>query len=156
MENELDRLYDTCLSNTVEENAETSIIDGRDTTLQYSQTYNVRLPKPEDKIMLNTSEIKTIKEICKEAEDERFSLSELYLGIATLLLGALISALISQVHYEYNLLSIFLYTICPTGGIGFGVAYFFSRKKDINDVKQFAKRIENCISIYDENCEVRN
>ena len=57
MEKDLDLLFETCVSSTVEENAETTIIDGKDSALQYSQTYNVRLPKPEEKIALNTSEI---------------------------------------------------------------------------------------------------
>ena len=150
MEKDLDLLFETCVSSTVEENAETTIIDGKDSALQYSQTYNVRLPKPEEKIALNTSEILKMKEICADAKNESFSFAEVFLGASSLLLGAFLSAIISRVHYEFTLLSIFLYTICPVGGVGFGVAYFYSRNKAVSDIKQFASRIESCINVYDE------
>ena len=151
MEKDLDKLFEICATSAIEEDAETTIIDGKDATLQYSQTCNVRLPKPEDQVALNASEISKMKSICEDAKNEKFPLAEVFLSAASLLFGALLSAIISQVHYEYTLLSIFLYTLCPVGGMGFGVAYIFARNKNINDIKQFAIRIENCISIYYEN-----
>ncbi len=148
MENELDKIVETCVASTIEENAEIKMIN--DSAVQFSQTYNVIIPEPEDKIILNASEIHRIKALCQDAKMDKFSLADFFLGIASLLLGAFLSAIISRVQYEFSFLSVFLYTICPAGGIGFGVAYFLNRKREFRDAKQLAKSVENCLGNYEQ------
>lgn len=110
--------------------------------LQYSQTYNVQLPKPSDKIVFDISSINKIKETCKDAKKVKQSYSEWLLGLSTLLLGGFFSALLSQVTYEFEALSIFFYTICPVCGVGAGVAYWFCQKSNSRDITYFAAKIE--------------
>ena len=56
-----------------------------------------------------------------------FSWAELWLSLSTLFLGAFISALISQIKYEYSFLSILFYSVCPLLGAVFLVLYFMVR-----------------------------
>ena len=148
MNNKSDGLLETDVSQTVEKNVEAKITDENDSTLQYNLTCNIRLPKPEEKIAVSVSEIKRIKGMCKEAMQEAFPVAEVCLGVATLLIGAFLSAIIAQIHYENSILSVFFYTVCPAAGIGCGVAYIFNRKKELYNLKQFANTIDNHMSKY--------
>lgn len=137
-------------SGSVFEDAENIMPNDSNTELQYSQTYNVRVPKPEDKVVLDASSVKKIKEECKKAQKVCFPYAEVFLGVASLLIGAFFSAILSKVTYELRFLSIFFYTICPVGGVGAGVAYWFCRRKDTSDIKLFAEKIEGYIKNFDE------
>ena len=75
------------------------------------------------------------------------------MGVASLLLGAFLSALISQVTYELKFLSILFYSICPVGGIGCSVAYWFLRKNNIADAKKLADYVEEYLIIPTEESE---
>lgn len=132
------------------EDAENIMPNDSNTELQYSQTYSVRVPKPEVKIVLDASSVKKIKEECEKARKIQFPYAEVLLGIASLLIGSFLSAILSKVTYELNALSIFFYTICPVCGVGAGVAYWFCRRKDASDIKLFAEKIEGYISSFDE------
>lgn len=134
----------------ISEDAENIMPNDTNAELQYSQTYSVRVPKPEDKIVLDASSVRKIKEECEKAQKVQFPYAELFLGMASLLIGAFFSAILSKVTYELKFLSIFFYTICPVGGVGAGVAYWFCRRKDTSDIKLFAEKIEGCIKNIDE------
>lgn len=138
---------------SIAENAGNIMPDDSNTELQYNQTYSVRIPKPEDKILLDVSSVRKISEECEKAKKAQFPYAEVLLGIASLLIGAFLSAIISKVTYELRILSIFFYTICPMGGVGAGVAYWFCRRKDTMDIKLLAEKIEEYISNYDEKRE---
>lgn len=133
----------------ISEDAENVMPNDSNAELKYSQTYNVKVPKPEDKIVLDASCVKKIKEGCEEAKRVQFPYAEVFLGLASLLIGAFLSAILSKVTYEFKLLSVFFYTICPVGGVGAGVAYWFCRKRDITDIKLFAEKIEGYIRNFD-------
>lgn len=137
-------------TSSIAEDAENIMPNDSNTELQYSQTYNVRVPKPEDKIVLDASSVKKIKAECEEAKRAQFPYAEVFLGIASLLIGAFLSAILSKVTYEFKILSIFFYTICPVGGVGSGVAYWFCRKKDTADIKLFAEKVEGYIRNIEE------
>ena len=143
-------------SNSISENAENIMPNNTNGALQYSQVYNVKIPKPAEKIALDVSSIRMIKEKCEKAKKERFSFAELLSSIASLLLGAFLSAVITGITYELSFNSILFYTICPVGGFSCGVAYLFCRKKETKDIKQFAEKIEECIPNIDENEEIDN
>lgn len=147
LQNDLDSIYDAISSGTKEVESANVITDSS-VELQYSQTYNVHLPKPEEQTLIKVSDINRIAEICDRVKDTKFSFAELFLGLSSLLIGAFLSAIVSQVHYEFGLLSIFLYTICPCAGIGFGVAYIFCRKQILYDAKQLAEKITDCLDKY--------
>lgn len=134
----------------ISEDAENIMPNDTNAELQYSQTYSVRVPKPEDKIVLDASSVRKIKAECEKAQKVQFPYAELFLGIASLLIGAFFSAILSKVTYELKFLSIFFYTICPVGGVGAGVAYWFCRRKDTSDIKSFAEKIEGYIRNIDE------
>lgn len=144
-----EEIYSKFSTSTTEE-AENVISGDSNKALQYSQTYNVHVPKPEDKVVLNASSVKKIQGECQKAKEIKFPYAELFLGIASLLIGAFLSAIISQVPYELKPLGLIFYTICPVGGAGFGVAYCFCRKNDVDDTKKLATRIEEYIQDVDE------
>ena len=110
--------------------------------LKYNQTVNVKVPKPRNKTLVDVSLIDNIKNECKKAKETKFSFAELLLGISSLLLGAFLSAIMSQVKYELQILSVIFYTICPTLGFGCGIAYFFCRKNENDDIRKFTEKIE--------------
>jgi len=64
--------------------------------------------------------------------------------------GAFLSAIVSKVTYEFKCISVFFYTICPMLGLGSGIAYLLCRINDIEDIKNFAEKIEECIPDFDE------
>jgi len=144
-----EEFYQT-FSGSICEDAENIMPNDSNVELQYSQTYNVHIPKPEDKIVLDASSVRKIKAECEKAKRVKFSYAEVFLGIASLLIGAFLSAILSKVTYEFKLLSIFFYTVCPVGGVGAGVAYWFCRKKDTTDIKLFAEKVEGYIRNFDE------
>lgn len=113
--------------------------------LCYSQTYAVKVPKASQKVALDTHAVKKVQSLCAKAKKSRFPIAEVFLGIASLFLGAFLSALIAKVPYEMSFASILSYNICPVGGAGFGVAYFFYRQNDSADVVRLATQIEECI-----------
>lgn len=137
-------------ADSIFEDAENIMPNDSNAELQYSQTYSVRVPKPEDKIVLDASSVRKIKEECEKAQKIQFPYAEMFLGIASLLIGAFLSAILSKVTYELKFLSIFFYTICPVGGVGAGVAYWFCRRKDSSDIKLFAEKVEEYIKNFDE------
>lgn len=67
--------------------------------------------------------------------------------------GCVLSALISQVTYELKFLSILFYSICPVGGIGCSVAYWFLRKNNMADAKKLADYVEEYLIIPTEESE---
>lgn len=127
------------------EEASNVISKDSNNTLQYEQLHNVVVPPEEKKIAINVSSLRRVRKECERVKQIGFSYAELWLGISSLLIGAFFSAILSKISYELNLLSIFFYTICPIGGVGFGVAYFFCRNKNNQDIIQFAEKIEEYI-----------
>lgn len=53
---------------SISQDAENIMPNDSNATLQYSQTYNVRVPKPEDKVVLDASSVKKIKAECEMAK----------------------------------------------------------------------------------------
>ena len=137
-------------TDSILEDAENIMPDDSNDVLQFSQKVNIKPPKPAEKVLLDVSSVNKIKVECEKAKKIQFPYAELFLGIASLLLGAFFSALISGVNYEFNFVSILFYSICPVFGIGTGVAYFFFRKKGIVDIKEFAEKVEEHIQSSDE------
>ena len=136
-----EEIFQSC-NNVVLEETSNVISKDNNHTLQYEQIHNVVLPSEEQKIAINISVLKKIKNECDQAKKHKFSYAEVWLGISTLLLGGFFSAIMSKIPYELNFLSILFYTICPVGGVGFGIAYFFCREKENQDATQLAERIE--------------
>ena len=122
-----DNIYQAC-NNVASEEANNVISKESNHTLQYDQRYDVMIPLEEKKIVINVSVLKKIKNECDQAKEYKFSYAEIWLGLSTLLLGGFLSAIMSKIPYEFNFLSILFYTICPVGGVSFGIAYFFCRK----------------------------
>lgn len=113
--------------------------------LQYEQTHNVMLPPEEKMLAVKISTIKKVRMECDLAKNTKFTYAEIWLGFASLFMGGFLGALIGWVPYEYSWRSILSYTVCPIGGIGFGVAYFFCRNNSNRDVVQLAEKIEEYI-----------
>ena len=139
-----EEIFQSC-NNVVVEETNNVISKDSNNTLRYEQTHDVVLPPEEKKIAINVSAIKKVRYECECAKKNKFTYAELWLGIATMLIGAFFSALISKVPYELNILSVLFYSICPIGGVGFGVAYFFCRNNNNRDIVQFAEKIEEYI-----------
>lgn len=137
-----EQIIQSC-NNAIEEETNNVISKETNHTLQYEQTHDVVLPPEEKKIAINVSALRKVRNECERAEKTKFTYAELWLGISTLLLGAFLSALMSKIPYELNFLSVLFYSICPIGGAGFGVAYFFCRSSNNMDVVQLAEKIED-------------
>ena len=142
-------LYTQCM-NTVDEVAENVMPDNSNTDLQFKQTFNVKMPKPGKKILIDACSIEKIKNECTSVKKTTFPIAELLLGLATLFLGAFLSAVMSQIEYKFAFLSILFYSICPVVGIGTFVAYFFCRKNEGDNIKTFAEKIEDCLQNIDD------
>lgn len=119
--------------------------------LQYSLTYDVAIPKPNNKVVLDISAINKALLICRHAKKKRFPFAEVFLGAASLFIGAFFGALVSKVPYEASLASILSYNVFTVLGVGFAVAYVFCRDKESNDAVQLATKIEDCFSDFDIN-----
>lgn len=137
-------------SNASIENTDNVISTNANSMLQYEQKHNVVLPPEEQMIAISARTIKKMKDECSDAKKQTFPYAELWLGLATLFLGAFLSALISQINYELKFLSVLFYSICPVGGVGFGVSYFFCRKNNMVSIADFAKRIDEQLPVYQE------
>lgn len=111
------------------------------------------MPKARDKIVLDIDSIEKLQKECKEIKKTKYSYAEVCLGLASLLLGAFLSALISQVTYELKFLSVFFYSVCPVGGIGCSVAYWFLRKSNVADAKRLADYVEEYLVVPSEESE---
>ena len=131
--------------NVVVEEASNVIDENSNHTLQYEQKHNVILPPEEKKIAINISAIRKIRYECECAKKSEFTYSELCLGLSTLLFGAFFSAVISQIPYTAKFLSVLFYSICPTLGGIFVVAFFFCRKNNNKNIVQLAEKIEEYI-----------
>ena len=121
--------------------------------MQYKDIYNIHVPKARDKIVLDIDSIEKLQKECKKIKEAKYPYAEICLGIASLLLGAFLSALISQVTYELKFLSVLFYSICPVGGIGCSVAYCVLRKNNVADAKRLAERVEEYLVIPSEESE---
>lgn len=113
-------------------------------SLQYELMHSVVLP-PEEKKIINISTLRKVRQECKKVKKSKFSFAELWLGFATMFLGAFLSALMSKMPYELSFLSVLFYTICPIGGVGFGISYFYCRNNENRSITQFAEKIEEYI-----------
>lgn len=123
-----------------------NVIDATDNqSLQYGKIHSVVLPPEEKKIAINISTLKKVRMECEKMKESVFSFAELWLGLATMLFGAFLSAIMSKVPYEFSFLSVLFYTICPIGGVGFGISYFYCRKNENRSITQFAEIIEEYI-----------
>ncbi|WP_418750676.1 hypothetical protein [Frisingicoccus sp.] len=149
---EADDVYQA-FSNVVSEDSGNVISDENNRNLQYKDIYNIHVPKARDKIVLDIDSIEKLQKECKKIKEAKYPYAEICLGIASLLLGAFLSALISQVTYELKFLSVLFYSICPVGGIGCSVAYWFLRKNNVADAKRLAERVEEYLVIPSEESE---
>lgn len=131
--------------NATTEDAENIISKDTNTELQYNHKVSVKVPEPGEMIVIDLKNINKIKNECAKAKKNHFPWAEVLLGASSLLIGAFLSALMSQISYELKFLSVLFYTICPTLGLGCGVAYFFCRKNDVYSAKSLAERIEEYI-----------
>lgn len=152
MEQMDDEIYQA-FSNVTSEESGNVISDKNNRNLQYKDIYNIHVPKSRDKIVLDIGSIEKLQKECKEIKQAKFPYAEVCLGVASLLLGAFLSALISQVTYELKFLSILFYSICPVGGIGCSVAYWFLRKNNMADAKKLADYVEEYLIIPTEESE---
>ena len=136
--------------NATTEDAENIISQDTNNELQYNHKISVKVPEPGEMVVIDLKSINKIRTECDKAKNNHFPWAEVLLGVSSLFIGAFLSALMSQISYELKFLSVLFYTICPTAGIGCGVAYIFCRKNDMYTAKQLAEKIEDYIS-NDEN-----
>ena len=134
---------------TVTETADAFIPDTNNNVLSYSQSYNVIVPRTHDFATISVKAVQKMNAICQEAQEAKFSLADLFLGLGTLFLGAFLGALTAGISLEPTLQFIFFYTVCPATGIGCIVAYSFSRNKQTDDIKQFSKRVAEILQEVD-------
>lgn len=118
--------------------------------LQFEQVCNLVVPPEEKKVAINISTIKKVQKECVEAKKRKCSYAEWCLGISTLLLGAFLSALMGKMPYEFSLLSVFSYTVCPVGGVGCLIFYFTGRKNENKSIVEFATRIEEYVGSFED------
>lgn len=136
------------------ENAQNVITDNRN--FQYTQTFNFRIPKPEEQVPINVSAIVKIKKECDIVRKKKFSLSELMLSLAMLFWGAFFSALISGVNYEFSVLSILFYTVSPLLGIVGIILYFVFKGNNFSGASDLIRVIDDVLpTIENEETEVK-
>lgn len=136
--------------NVTAENVDNIINSSNKYELHINQTLSVQPPKVKKYVLIDANNIKKIEDLCNKAKSEKISLDEIFLGASSLFLGAFLSALISGIPYEFSFISILSYSICPFGGIGFGSAYFFTRKSKIVDINTISEKVIEYIDDYIE------
>ena len=138
-----DEMWNELQKNTaVEEASDTVVSSAGNDVLQYSLTNNIHVPKSKEQVVIDVNVIKRIDDKCSAAKKKQFPFGELFLGIASLFGGALLSALVSGTPYEFSLKGVISYTIAPFCMVGFGVAYGFFRYHTILLTSDFAEKIE--------------
>ncbi len=142
---EMDDLLQSFTENTIKEETETLIENKVNEQLQFDQQVNIKTPKIRNIACIDVKNLEHIEKLCQSVRKEKLPLVDLFLGVSTLLLGASLSALISQIPYELSVVSVFSYTVCPMGAIGFFLAYWYSKKKNSTDIKDFAEKIHEYI-----------
>lgn len=149
--------YEQIENTVVEESANVVLPNNSNTDFQYNQTFSVSVPKPGKKKLIDEACVEKIMAECAKAKKKTFPWAELLLGIATMFIGAFLSALISKMPYEFSFLSVLFYSICPILGIGCFVAYIFCRKLDGENIKKFAETVEENLqnSNYQEEEEIK-
>lgn len=138
------------LTNVIIKDASSVINDKNNKQLEYRQTYSVHIPEPEEHIILKKSLLKKIKLECEKAKKNKFPWAELFLAVSSLFLGAFLGALGSRIPYQLNILSIIYYSISPTFGIGFFIAYIFYRKKENENILNLANKVEEYLLEIDD------
>lgn len=121
--------------------------------LKINQTMDVRVPKNDANdftYAIRVSSIRKIYKACDDVKKAKFLWAELWLSLSTLLLGAFLSALISQIKYEYKFWSIIFYSVCPALGGIFFVLYFMVRKQSTITATELADIIQENIPNPDE------
>lgn len=131
---------------TVIENAG-NIVSNTD-VLKINQSMDVRVPKNDANdftYAIRVSSIRKVYKACNDVRKASFSLAELWLSLSTLFLGAFISAIISQFKYEYSILSIIFYSVCPALGGIFFVLYFMMRRNSTLTATELADIVQENI-----------
>lgn len=139
------------VEDTIIENAANIVSDNE--VLQIKQTMDVRVPKSdanEFTLAIRASALRKVYKACKEVKRARFSLAELWLSLSTLFLGGFISAIMSQIKYEFSFLGVLYYSICPLLGAVFFVLYFMARNSNTLTATALANIVEENIPDPDE------
>lgn len=134
------------LNNTSVQDAE-NVISSSDKALKFNKTTLIHLPGDNEVIGIDIRSIQKIRAICASAKETTCSYAEVFLALSSLLSGAFLSALISQMPYELTFASIFFYNISPVLGVAFAVAYYFTREKALANIKDFVERIEENLDL---------
>jgi len=114
--------------------------------MTYSRQTTVKNLGRSVQIAIEERSIKIMTKACEKALEAKPSLAELFLSLASLFLGAFVSAIISGVSYKFDLWSIIFYNACPALGIGCFVAWLFKRKQENADAVGLANLVLECIT----------
>lgn len=125
--------------NTTTEQATSGVIHG--SVMEVTQTNIVTLPKQVESIAVNKLDIIKIQVLCNDVVKEIGWWHDFYLGIATLSLGATLSAIISNVPFQLDWRGLLFYTLAPMVSIGAFVAYGLKRQHESTSKKDFANHI---------------
>lgn len=131
--------------------SEPKVTDTEKYTYNYSQSNKIHLAGPVEQAVIDYTNVIKMKNLCNTAKKKHFPWAELFLGIASLLLGAALSAWISGVKYEFAVKPILFYTVCPMFGSASAVAWFFVRKNETAGSEKLAERFEEYLPIIEKN-----
>ena len=107
------------------------------------QNRYVVFPQYHGDVAVEKDKLKDIAILCKNASNTKYHLDDLYLSIASLFAGVIISAIFSRTPVDGSLKCIFCYTLSPAGFVGGLVAFLYSRKMEYTSVKNLADQIMN-------------
>ncbi len=125
--------------NTTTEKATSGVIHGG--VMEVPQTNIVTLPQQVESIAVNKLDIIKIHALCDNVSKETGWWHDFYLGIATLSLGTTLSAMISNVPFQFDWRGVLFYTLAPAISVGAFVAYRLKKQHESISKKDFANHI---------------
>ncbi len=121
--------------------------------LTYFQEYNLRVSKRKTVIAVDITVLDKICEKCQAIQETTFPFEEIFLSVASLLLGVFLNALVAGIKLDGSALSVFSYVVSPAIAVGCGVAYFFLKRTKHENAKQLTKEILEYIADIEDQCD---
>lgn len=124
-------------TNNIDTNSNKNII--------YSHTCNICQPKEDTYFPISLTFIKKLKKQCKKQNNALSIVSDILLTVASLFLGALLSAIISKIEFKLELIPVLFYCISPTLGAASLVACIFTKIRSKDSETRLSEKVNEYI-----------
>lgn len=113
--------------------------------LTYNHTCNICQPREETYFPINLTAIKKLKKQCSKQNNALSIVSDVLLTVASLFLGALLSAIISKIEFKLEFIPILFYCISPVIGATCLIAYIFTKIRSKDSEIRLSEKVNEYI-----------